>query len=140
MEPDAVWTLPLVPHTAETEGGFLDLEGTLIPPKEEALTVNNESGNCLARSKRGEIPAVVLAGLEGLFRDGSFLLFATTLPFEDGIRRCKRHAVFSAAEFLPVGHILFWKGTGKRRKGTFFWMVLFYGYWSPLRKNLHVGF
>ena len=83
----------------------MDIEGTLIPQKEEVLTVNNESGNCLAKSKRGEIPAAVLAGLEGLFRDGSFLFFATTLPFEDGIRRGKEVKIlfFGWLRFTGIG-------------------------------------
>ncbi len=99
---------------------FLDIEGTLIPQKEEVLTVNNESGNCLARSKRGEIPAAVLAGLEGLFRDGSFLFFATTLPFEDGIRRCKKACrFFSGGVFAGGAHIVL-ERNGEKKERYFF--------------------
>ncbi len=76
---------------------FLDIQGTLIPEKE-----------------------AVAAGLEGLFRDGSFLFFATTLPFEDGIRRCKEICrFFSGGVFAGGAHVVLERNGEKKEKFLF---------------------
>ena len=76
---------------------FLDIQGTLIPEKE-----------------------AVAAGLEGLFRDGSFLFFATTLPFEDGIRRCKKICrFFSGGVFAGGAHVVLERNGEKKEKFLF---------------------
>ena len=87
---------------------FLDIMGTLLPDKEEADV------------KKGGIPAAVLAGLEGLFRDGSFLFFATTLPFEDAVRSCGRAGrFFSGGIFAGGAHILLEKDGEKKEWFSF---------------------
>ena len=61
---------------------FLDIEGTLIPE-------TDFRGERAGLSK-AEIPEDVLAGLKGLLQEKSILLFATTLPYEDAVKRCGR--------------------------------------------------
>lgn len=70
---------------------FLDIEGTLLP--DAGLDRNPVTGGGLKQSARNlqrTVPAMILAGLEGLYREGIPLFFATTLPLKDARKRCRK--------------------------------------------------
>ncbi len=72
---------------------FLDVMGTLI--------VKNESG-------RNECSPWIRAGLEGLYRDGIPLFFATTLPLREAKRQCREiWHLFSGGIFAGGAHLIF---------------------------------
>ncbi len=113
-------TYPLFRIPRRPKAVFLDIQGTLIPDEEGNLMSGKESGNPSVVSKKDRIPAAVSAGLEGLFRDGSLLFFATTLPLEDGIRRCKGiRRFFSGGVFAGGAHIVLEKDGEKKEKVIF---------------------
>ncbi len=83
---------PVFRITRRPRAVFLDIMGTLLP-QESAVD--------------GQIPAVVRAGLTGLKREGALLFFATTLPYEKAMERCRqiRH-LFSGGVFLGGAHVV----------------------------------
>lgn len=86
---------------------FLDIEGTLIPE-------TDFRGERAGLSK-AEIPEDVLAGLKGLLQEKSILLFATTLPYEDAVKRCGRAGrLFSGGIFSGGAHLLLVQNGTKR--------------------------
>ncbi len=71
---------------------FFDIEGTLLP--EESLLI-----------RPGEERSVA-AGLEALARDGTRLFFATTLPYEEAMKRCRYiRRLFQGGIFAGGAHI-----------------------------------
>lgn len=79
---------------------FLDVEGTLILKKQEDMPSPKVSGT-------ENIEDTVRAGLHALVREHALLFFATTLPYEDAMRRCRsvRH-LFSGGVFSGGAHML----------------------------------
>lgn len=73
---------------------FLDIEGTLL-------------------QKQGEqtfVPEAVLAGLTALSLEQIPLFFATTLPYPDAGKRCRKiWHLFSGGIFAGGAHLFFWK-------------------------------
>lgn len=71
---------------------FLDIAGTLL--------FKDAFG-------QEEIPDMIRAGLEGLYRDGVLLFFATTLPYREAMKRCRtvRH-LFSGGIFAGGAQII----------------------------------
>lgn len=77
---------------------FLDIMGTLFPEE--------SAGG-------GQIPAAVRAGITGLRRHGALLFFATTLPREEAMERCRevRH-LFAGGVFLGGALVVLEKEAG----------------------------
>lgn len=69
---------------------FLDIEGTLLPNK-----------------KTTDVPADIMAGLEALAREKIPLFFATTLPYNKAMERCRniRH-LFAGGVFAGGAHVV----------------------------------
>ncbi len=100
-------TYPLFRIPRRPKAVFLDIEGTLVPG-----TGSRRKRNGLLKA---EIPKTVLAGLQGLFQEKSVLLFATTLPYEDAIKRCGRAGLlFSGGIFSGGAHLLLVQNGTKR--------------------------
>lgn len=76
---------------------FLDIEGTLFPPKNSQPHAAGDRG----------ISAGIMAGLEALTREGVSLLFATTLPYKEAMERCQqiRH-LFAGGIFAGGAHLV----------------------------------
>ena len=102
---------------------FLDIDGTLLPGDDAGMkpVLDRGMGKGASLSKQA-VPAIVQAGLEGLYREGIPLFFATALPIKDAKRRCRkiwplfRGGIFAGGSHLLMKEALV-KGT-EREKGA----------------------
>lgn len=93
---------------------FLDIDGTLLPRADVGRKPTLDSGMDKAVSN---VPGIVLAGLEGLFREGIPLFFATTLPIKDAKKRCSKvWHLFSGGVFAGGAHLLLKEAREKGRE------------------------
>lgn len=88
---------------------FLDVEGTLVPG----------GGGGVEMARRGAadgVPDAVLAGLDGLARDGARLFLATTLCRRDAMKRLGRAGrLFQGGIFAGGAHLV-WEEGGRIRE------------------------
>ena len=100
---------------------FLDIDGTLLPGDDAGMkpVLDRGMGKGASLSKQA-VPAIVQAGLEGLYREGIPLFFATALPIKDAKRRCRkiwplfRGGIFAGGSHLLMKEALV-KGTDRER-------------------------
>lgn len=98
------WPLFRIPRRPKAV--FLDIEGTLLPPKGwrdgSYAKAQTESQRCRDVSKDIQAALEVLAK-----REGTLLFFATTLPYEDARKRCRSvWHLFSGGVFAGGAHVL----------------------------------
>ncbi len=116
---------------------FLDIMGTLLPNRKKT---NDPTGIATAQTQKHlpeeppgaavripsgqsppEIPALTLAGLKALKREQIPVFFATTLPYEDAMTRCRavRH-LFSGGVFSGGAHLRLEQGDNAKE---YFWYL-----------------
>lgn len=62
---------------------------------------------CGIRGHNDECPADILAGLEALYREKTRLFFATTLPYKEAMKRCRKiRCLFQGGIFAGGAHIV----------------------------------
>ncbi len=88
---------------------FLDVEGTLVSDVRTGAGVPG----CRAG---GGVPDYMLAGLEGLARDGTLLFLATTLCRRDAGKRLGRAGRLFAGGIFAGGAHLVWEEDGRRQE------------------------
>ena len=100
---------PLFRIPRRPKAAFFDIEGTLLSTKQK------ES------SKYSQVSAHVRIGLEALRKEGTALFFATTLPYQEAMKRCAgiRH-LFQGGIFAGGAHLIWQKSEGKREHFIYF--------------------
>ena len=94
---------------------FLDIEGTLIPEQNRRLYSGLSQKNAHRSEQPCTISEDVMAGLEALAEDGSKLFFATTLPYEEAMKRCRGIGhLFAGGVFAGGAHLVLEQGETKR--------------------------
>ncbi len=99
------------------KASFLDIDGTLVIKGKSKNEGRAKKGRGKAGGLREQgITDSIKMGLETLVREGSLLFFATTLPYEEALRRCReiRHWFYGGV-FAGGAHVCLEKD-GKRRE------------------------
>lgn len=99
---------------------FLDIAGTLLPEEDDKEIIKKGRENVLGGKAAKQIDEGVKKGLEALYKDNIYLFFATTLPFETAIKRCReiRH-LFQGGIFAGGAHLL-WDGPREKKECFYF--------------------
>ncbi|NBJ93814.1 STM4011 family radical SAM protein [Parablautia muri] len=94
---------------------FLDVEGTLLIGKGIPKELSAHGGRRLPLEEKKECPPDILAGLEALYREKTWLLFATTLPYQEAMKRCGRiWHLFRGGIFAGGAHLVLEENEGKK--------------------------
>ena len=89
---------------------FFDIEGTLLNTEKQRAAGSRAAGapgeTAQGKGAGKGISHMVLAGLAALVRGGTWLFFATTLPYEEAVKRCRkiRH-LFRGGIFSGGAHL-----------------------------------
>lgn len=98
---------------------FLDIEGTLFPEENDREIMTKGKENDFGE-KENQVDEGLKKGLEALYKDNTFLFFATTLPLETAIKRCREiWSLFQGGVFAGGAHLL-WNGTKEKKECFYF--------------------